>query len=88
MICVDVGCGCGPVGTVGLGFTYRTPTASGTTTPDVVYRRSSHEGGETLWDAGAGFLSVGLSGSGTGCSFRMLVATGITTPDVQKPPGL
>lgn len=82
MICVDVGCGCGLAGMVGLGFTCRMLTASGTTTHDVVYRRSSHEGGEMLWDAGAGFLSVGLSGSGTGCSFRMLDASVITTPDV------
>ena len=82
MICVDVGCGCGLVGMVGPGFTYRTLTASGTTTPDVACRRSSHEGGDIIWDAGAGFLSAVLSGSGTGCLSRMLDASVITTPDV------
>ena len=39
-------------------------------------------GGEITWDAGAGFLSAALSGSGTGCLFRMLDASVITTPDV------
>ena len=82
MICVDVGCGCGLAGMVGPGFTYRTPTASGTTTTDVAFRRSSRKGGDIIWDAGAGFLSAGLSGSGIGCSFRMRDATVITTPDV------
>ena len=80
MICADAGCG--PVGMVGPGFTYRTPTASGTTTPDIILRRSSHEGGEGIWDAGAGFLFAVLSGSGTGCLCRMQDATVITTPDV------
>lgn len=82
MICVDVGCGCGLAGMAGLGFTCRMLTASGTTTPEMVWRRSSHKGGEIIWDAGAGFLSAGLSGSGTGCLCRTLVATGITTLDV------
>ena len=82
MICVDVGCGCGLVGTAGLGFTCRTPTASGTTTPDMIRLRSSNEGGDIIWDAGAGFLSAVLSGSGTGCLFRMRDASVITTPDV------
>nr|DAR69579.1 MAG TPA: putative AdoMet-dependent methyltransferase [Caudoviricetes sp.] len=35
MIFVDAGCGCGLAGMAGLGFTCRTLTASGTTTPDV-----------------------------------------------------
>ena len=40
------------------------------------------KGGDIIWDAGAGFLSAVLSGSGTGCLFRTLDASVITTPDV------